>query len=104
MGGAVTPLPQYAFMASCSVRGSTGTTLPFTFYMIVFRFYVEFARKHDFLLCSLVLAISPLHFGNFFTTLVQRVCRIAGVFSDTCSRRNYNVASYYVIKCQVLLK
>jgi hypothetical protein len=31
MGGAVPPLPQYAFMAWCSVRGSTGTTLPFTF-------------------------------------------------------------------------
>jgi hypothetical protein len=28
MGGAVTPLPQYAFMAWCSVRGSRGTTLP----------------------------------------------------------------------------
>jgi hypothetical protein len=28
MGGAVIPLPQYAFMAWCSVRGSTGTTLP----------------------------------------------------------------------------
>jgi hypothetical protein len=26
MGGAVPPLPQYAFMAWCSVRGSTGTT------------------------------------------------------------------------------
>jgi hypothetical protein len=25
MGGAVSPLPQYAFMAWCSVRGSTGT-------------------------------------------------------------------------------
>jgi hypothetical protein len=25
MGGAVPPLPQYAFMAWCSVRGSTGT-------------------------------------------------------------------------------
>jgi hypothetical protein len=30
MGGAVPPLPQYAFMAWCSVRGSRGTTLPFT--------------------------------------------------------------------------
>jgi hypothetical protein len=29
MGGAVPPLPQYAFMAWCSVMGSTGTTLPF---------------------------------------------------------------------------
>jgi len=29
MGGAVPPLPQYAFMAWCSVGGSTGTTLPF---------------------------------------------------------------------------
>jgi hypothetical protein len=28
MGGAVPPFPQYAFMAWCSVRGSTGTTLP----------------------------------------------------------------------------
>jgi hypothetical protein len=28
MGGAVPPLPQYAFMTWCSVRGSTGTTLP----------------------------------------------------------------------------
>jgi hypothetical protein len=27
MGGAVPPLPQYAFIAWCSVRGSTGTTL-----------------------------------------------------------------------------
>jgi hypothetical protein len=27
MGGAVPPLPQYS-MAWCSVRGSTGTTLP----------------------------------------------------------------------------
>jgi len=30
MGVAVPPLPQYAFMAWFSVRGSTGTTLPFT--------------------------------------------------------------------------
>jgi hypothetical protein len=29
MGGAVPPLPQYAFIVWCSVRGSTGTTLPF---------------------------------------------------------------------------
>jgi hypothetical protein len=28
MGGAVPPLPQYAFMAWCSIRRSTGTTLP----------------------------------------------------------------------------
>jgi hypothetical protein len=28
MGGAVPPLSQYAFMAWCSVRGSTGTNLP----------------------------------------------------------------------------
>jgi hypothetical protein len=28
MGGALPPLPQYAFMAWCSVRESTGTTLP----------------------------------------------------------------------------
>jgi hypothetical protein len=28
MGGAVPPLPKYTFMAWCSVRGSTGTTLP----------------------------------------------------------------------------
>jgi len=27
MGGAVPPLPQYDFMAWCSVRGSTGATL-----------------------------------------------------------------------------
>jgi hypothetical protein len=32
MGGAVPPLPQYAFMAWCSVRGSTETTLPFYLY------------------------------------------------------------------------
>jgi hypothetical protein len=35
MGGAVPPLPLYAFMAWCSVRGSTGTTLPFTFFIIL---------------------------------------------------------------------
>jgi hypothetical protein len=28
MDGAVPPLPQYAFMAWCSVRGSTRTSLP----------------------------------------------------------------------------
>jgi len=28
MGGAVPSLPQYAFMAWCSFRGSIGTTLP----------------------------------------------------------------------------
>jgi hypothetical protein len=31
MGGAVPPLPQYAFMAWCSVRGSTGNLHLFTF-------------------------------------------------------------------------
>jgi len=31
MGGAIPPLPQYAFMAWYSVRGSTGTTLPLLF-------------------------------------------------------------------------
>jgi hypothetical protein len=31
MCGAVPPLPQYAFMAWCSVRGSTGTTLTLPF-------------------------------------------------------------------------
>jgi hypothetical protein len=30
MGGAVPPLPQYAFMAWCSVRGSTGTTYTYS--------------------------------------------------------------------------
>jgi hypothetical protein len=28
MNGAIPPLPQYAFMAWCSVKRSTGTTLP----------------------------------------------------------------------------
>jgi hypothetical protein len=28
MGGAINPLPQYAFVAWCSVKGSKGTTLP----------------------------------------------------------------------------
>jgi hypothetical protein len=32
MGGAIPPLPQYAFMACCSVKEkSTGTTLPLPF-------------------------------------------------------------------------
>jgi hypothetical protein len=35
MGGAVPPLPHYAFMEWCSVRGSTGTTLHFTFIIVV---------------------------------------------------------------------
>jgi hypothetical protein len=30
MRGAMRPLPQYASMAWCSVKQSTGTTLPFT--------------------------------------------------------------------------
>jgi hypothetical protein len=34
VGGAVPPLPQYAFMAWCSVRGSTGTTVPFTLHTL----------------------------------------------------------------------
>jgi hypothetical protein len=36
MGGAVPPLPQYAFMAWCSVRASRGTTL---LYFLSLRFY-----------------------------------------------------------------
>jgi hypothetical protein len=28
MSGAIPPLPQYAFMALCSVKKSTGTALP----------------------------------------------------------------------------
>jgi hypothetical protein len=35
MSGVIPPLPQYAFMAWCLVK-STGTTLPFTFYLTVF--------------------------------------------------------------------
>jgi hypothetical protein len=31
MHGAVPPLPQYAFMVWCSVKKSTGTTLPLPF-------------------------------------------------------------------------
>jgi len=30
MGGAVPPLPQYAFMAWCSIRGSTGFIVKMT--------------------------------------------------------------------------
>jgi hypothetical protein len=37
MGGAVPSLPQYAFMAWCSVSGSTGTILPLPFYLTVSR-------------------------------------------------------------------
>jgi hypothetical protein len=40
MGGAVPPLPPYAFMAWCSGWGSTGTTLPlllpYNFYLVFF--------------------------------------------------------------------
>jgi len=32
MSGAIPPLPQYAFIVLCSVKKSTGTTLPFTFF------------------------------------------------------------------------
>jgi len=35
MGGAVPPLPHFAFMAWCSVRESTGTTFTFTFDVVV---------------------------------------------------------------------
>jgi hypothetical protein len=44
MGGAVPPFPQYAFMAWCSVRGSTGTTLPFTFYYVKSNYYKKEKR------------------------------------------------------------
>jgi hypothetical protein len=41
MSAAIHPLPQYAFMAWCSVKESTGTTLhlplplPFTFRLVI---------------------------------------------------------------------
>jgi hypothetical protein len=35
MSGAIPPLPQYAFMAWCSVIKSTRITLPFTFINII---------------------------------------------------------------------
>jgi hypothetical protein len=34
MSGAIPPLPQYAFMAWCLVKTSTGITLPLPFYLI----------------------------------------------------------------------
>jgi hypothetical protein len=35
MGGAILPLPQYAFMAWCSVSGRTETTLPFFTFILI---------------------------------------------------------------------
>jgi hypothetical protein len=45
MRGAISPLLQYAFMAWCSIKKSTGTTLPFTFmytsiYFLIFEITV----------------------------------------------------------------
>jgi len=40
MSGDVLPLPQYAFMAWCSVRGSTGTTLPFYLFELFKRNFI----------------------------------------------------------------
>jgi hypothetical protein len=48
MGEAVPPLPQYAFMAWCSVRGSTGTTLPFTF---ICQLHIELKAALFFITC-----------------------------------------------------
>jgi hypothetical protein len=44
MGGAVLPLLQYAFVAWCSVRGSTGTTLPLSFLKILGYKVVEYIQ------------------------------------------------------------
>jgi len=33
--GAIIPLPQYAFMAWCSVKKNTGITLHFTLYLLL---------------------------------------------------------------------
>jgi len=57
MGGAVPPLPQCAFMAWCSVGGSTGTTVPFIFTYLLSLPYVLHAPPISFSL-SLVTSTS----------------------------------------------
>jgi hypothetical protein len=42
MGVAVPPLPQYAFMAWCSVGGNTGATLSLLFLYLYFYRYINF--------------------------------------------------------------
>jgi hypothetical protein len=46
MGGTVPPLPQYAFMAWCSVRGSTGTTFSTEVSMKLRRDFSHKTMKH----------------------------------------------------------
>jgi hypothetical protein len=43
MSGAIPPIPQYEFMAWCSVKKSTGTTLhlPFTFMSFILNWSVD---------------------------------------------------------------
>jgi hypothetical protein len=50
MGGAVPPIPQCAFLAWFSVRGSTGATLPFTFTLNLLKIsfnYVSHIMKNE---------------------------------------------------------
>jgi hypothetical protein len=49
MGGAVPPLPQYAFMAWCLVRGSTGTGL-FTMHNLRL-IILKWLTKEDYEFC-----------------------------------------------------
>jgi hypothetical protein len=67
MGGAVPPLLKYAFMAWCSVRGSTGATLPLPYKSLIFIFLLLISISLFFLsdipsLFLRVLLVSRLTF------------------------------------------
>jgi hypothetical protein len=74
MGGAVHPLPQYAFMAWCSVRRSTGTTLILSSllplglqsFLFLSNFHISILHK---LLISPIRAMHPTHPVFFHITV-----------------------------------
>jgi hypothetical protein len=65
MGGAVPPLPRYAFMAWCSFRGSTGAT--FTFYL-----YAEEYMNQSHPLSSRIMEVLMMTENNILRSQKQK--------------------------------
>jgi len=70
MRGAIPPLPQHAFMAWCSVKKTTGTTLSFTFTFLHIQIQILIFLKIKDIFYSMLI--------NMVTILNLLVCQKIG--------------------------
>jgi hypothetical protein len=82
MREAISPLPQYAFMAWCSVKESTGTTLTLPYCLRMF-----YSLVYNLLTNSVYMIVFRCIHITIFSPICQLIIHLCPVFTARCMHR-----------------